>query len=84
MMSSSKVTISYIALIVLTLLSVFVNHVVSTPYLFIAIVMFIVFLKGQQVTDIFMELAHAPRQWRMLFLGYVFLVPCIVCVIYIL
>lgn len=84
MMSSSKIIVSYIALIALTLVSVLVNYVVTTPYLFISIVMFIVFLKGQQITDIFMELAHAPKKWRLLFLGYVFLVPCIVCFIYIL
>ncbi len=39
-------------------------------------------IKGQQITDIFMELSHAPRMWRLLFLSYVIILPIILGLIY--
>lgn len=41
-----------------------------------------VMIKGQQITDIFMELSHAPTMWRGLFLSYVILLPIILGLIY--
>jgi len=41
-----------------------------------------VMVKGQQITDIFMELSHAPRLWRTLFLSYVIVLPLILGLIY--
>ena len=54
----------------------------DTSALLTVMVFFIVFIKGQQVTDIFMELKQAPTKWRILLLCYAFIVPGIICAIY--
>ncbi len=82
--SDRQSIISWGILIVLTLLSVYVGTVVKQPLLFISAVLVIVFFKGLQIVDVFMELKHAPKKWRLLLLSYVLLVPFIVLLIYIL
>jgi len=76
--------LSWLWLILLTLLSVGFNQITSNTYLWLLSVFIIVFLKGQQIVDIFMELKHAPVMWRMLLLGYVVILPGILFTIYIL
>jgi len=75
---------SWIWLIVLTILSAFVGDVIGNQFLFIITVLFIVFLKGQQIVDVFMELGEAPTKWRWLLLSYVILLPLIIAIIYLL
>jgi len=75
---------SWLWLIILTFASVFVGYIIDESSVFIVIVMFIVFLKGQQIVDVFMELQHAPKKWRLLLLSYVILLPSIIALIYIL
>ena len=82
MISVKQAMMSWLLLIALTLASVFVGKVFENKVIFITIVLFIVFLKGQQITDIFMELREAPKMWRLLLLSYVLLVPAIICAIY--
>jgi len=53
----------------------------SQPWL-IGLVWLSVMLKGQQITDVFMELSQAPKLWRGLLLSYVTVVPSILCLIY--
>jgi len=84
MITLKQTIISWGLLILLTLVSAYVGQVIENNVLFIVSVLLIVFLKGQQVTDIFMELCEAPKMWRMLLLSYVFIVPTIICVIYLL
>jgi len=84
MITLKQTIISWCLLILLTLVSAYVGQVIENNVLFIVSVLLIVFLKGQQVTDIFMELCEAPKMWRMLLLSYVFIVPTIICVIYLL
>ena len=69
-------------LIALTLLSASIGHFIDNQFIFIVSVLFIVFLKGQQIVDIFMELKHAPNKWRWLLLSYVILLPLIIGFIY--
>ena len=73
---------SWVWLIILTLISVCIGYAIDEPLLFVASVMLIVFLKGQQIIDVFMELKHAPKKWRFLLLSYVILLPSIITVIY--
>jgi len=73
---------SWLFLIILTLLSVYAGKVLDNNVMFITTVLIIVFLKGQQITDIFMELRDAPRMWRFLLLGYVFIIQGAICAIY--
>ena len=84
--SNRKNTLSWLWLLVLTVISTYVDQVIyffnGQKSLFIIIVLFIVFLKGQQIIDIFMELDQAPKLWRRLLLGYVILLPIIIGFIY--
>lgn len=82
--SNKKNTLSWLWLMALTIISTFIGSVIHNKALFIVTALFIVFLKGQQIIDIFMELAQAPKLWRRLLLGYVTLLPIIIGFIYIL
>jgi len=85
---NNKNTLSWLWLVALTVVStyvgIFLELLNTQKSLFIAIVLFIVFLKGQQIIDIFMELEHAPKFWRRLLLAYVILLPIIIGLIYLL
>ncbi|WP_085296835.1 cytochrome C oxidase subunit IV family protein [Cognaticolwellia mytili] len=74
-------------LIILTMASVaigqYFQYATLNSVLFIAIVMLIIALKGQQIVDVFMELKHAPSLWRNIMLSYVIVVPLIITLIYI-
>lgn len=84
--TNKKSTISWLWLLALTVLSTYIGEFFelfdAQNSLFISTVLFIVFLKGQQIIDIFMELEHAPSLWRRLLLGYVILLPIIIGLIY--
>jgi hypothetical protein len=82
-MNNKHIIISWFLLIALTLLSVFIGEFFKDPTVFILLVLLIIFLKGQQIIDIFMELKTAPKMWRLFLLSYVILIPAIISVIYI-
>lgn len=84
MITVKQTIISWVLLISLTLASVYADQVMENNVLFIMSVLLIVFLKGQQITDIFMELREAPKMWRMLLLSYVLIIPIVICTIYLL
>mgnify|MGYP000249858988 CR=1 FL=1 len=84
MVTTKQTIISWLLLIVLTLISVYAGKVLENNVAFITSVLFIVFIKGQQITDIFMELREAPIMWRILLMGYVFIIPGVICAIYLL
>ncbi len=87
-LTNKKNTLSWLYLLALTILSVYIGVFfelfTENKSFFIISVLFIVFLKGQQIIDIFMELAHAPKLWRRLLLAYVVLLPSIISIIYLL
>jgi len=80
--SVKQIVISWLVLIALTFMSVYMGLFIENKILFILSVLFIVFLKGQQIVDIFMELKHAPTKWRLLFISYVVLLPLIISAVY--
>lgn len=84
--TNKKNTITWLLLLLLTVISVYIGEVLelftTQKSLFIGAVLFIVFLKGQQIIDVFMELKYAPKLWRRLLLGYVILLPIIIGIIY--
>jgi len=86
--ANQKNTISWLWLLALTVISVYIGQFLelfnTQKSLFIIVVLFIVFLKGQQIIDIFMELEQAPKLWRRLLLAYVILLPSIIGLIYLL
>jgi len=75
--------LSWLLLIALTFASVYMTYLIDSRPLFISGALVIVFFKGQQIIDIFMELKHAPKRWRLLLLSYVILMPLIIAIIYI-
>jgi len=86
--SNKKNTLSWLWLLALTIASTYVgllfDIVNNQKSLFISVVLFIVFLKGQQIIDVFMELKQAPKFWRRLLMAYVILLPIIIGLIYLL
>ena len=80
--TTKKALISWLWLIVLTFLSAYLDRFIGYGWIVVCTALFVVFLKGQQIIDIFMELKHAPRFWRMLLLSYVLLIPLILTLIY--
>lgn len=83
MTSSMRAVLSWGVLIALTFVSVYISKVMDVSTTFLVSIFAIVFIKGQQITDVFMELKHAPRKWRVLFLCYVLIVPGTICMIYV-
>jgi len=71
-------------MLILTVISVYLHTFIDNYPLFIICALLIVFFKGQQIIDVFMELFDAPIKWRFLMLSYVLLIPLIISVIYIL
>jgi len=86
--ANKRNTLSWLWLLALTIISTYIGLLLeffSTPEtLYINIVLFIVFLKGQQIIDVFMELKQAPKLWRWLLMTYVILLPSIIALIYLL
>lgn len=80
--ASLKITLSWLSLITLTLLSAFLGEDMYNSSWLIAILMVILVLKGQQVVDVFMGLGGAPKRWRAIMLSYVLVLPGLIGAIY--
>jgi cytochrome c oxidase subunit IV len=74
--------VSWLLLIALTFISVYLTNFLDSRGLLISGALFIVFLKGQQIIDVFMELKYAPKRWRLLLLSYVVVIPFVITIIY--
>ncbi len=81
-MSNTQAIISWFVLIALTFLSVYLSEIMDASAALLILVFCIVFFKGQQITDVFMELKNAPTKWRVLLLCYSLILPSIICAIY--
>lgn len=75
---------SWFLLILLSVIAIFLPSFVDNRALYIISALVIVVIKGQQIVDIFMELATAPTRWRVMFLCYISLLPLIIAAIYLL
>jgi len=78
----SGAIISWIVLIVLSVIAIYLPTYIDNRSHYIICVLIIVLLKGQQIVDVFMELNNAPKIWRRLFLSYIVLLPLLISVIY--
>jgi len=76
------VSYSWLLLIALSIIAVYMDNVIGDRSLYIIAALSIVVIKGQQVVDVFMELKKAPRFWRILLLSYIVLLPLIITIIY--
>jgi cytochrome c oxidase subunit IV len=80
--STKQIMLSWVWLIMLTLLSITLGVYLEHNRLFIGAALVIACLKGQQIIDIFMELKYAPPRWRKLLLSYIIIVPALLLFIY--
>lgn len=80
--TTKRALLSWFWLIALTFFSAYLDRFIGHGWIFVITALFVVFLKGQQIIDIFMELKHAPRFWRILLLSYVLVIPLILTLIY--
>ncbi|GLX76928.1 hypothetical protein tinsulaeT_02680 [Thalassotalea insulae] len=83
MLSAKSAVISWGILTILTVLSVLLGTYSGQKSLVIFLVLAMVFVKGQQITDIFMELKTAPKLWRRLLLSYVIIIPLVIFLVYV-
>lgn len=82
--SNKTLVVNWLFLMALTVLAVMLSSFLNAGTAFIVCSLLIVFLKGKQIVDVFMELETAPKNWRRLFLAYVIILPTVICVIYLL
>jgi len=80
--TKKQLLFSWLLLLLCTLISVVIGEFSFDKNLMIPAALFMVFLKGQQISDIFMELKNAPKNWRFLLLYYVFILPAVIAAIY--
>lgn len=80
--SVRQATLTWLVLITLTLVSVFLgNTMENSAWLALAVTLTII-VKGQQIVDVYMGLRKAPPRWRALLMSYVLLVPSIIGLLY--
>ena len=72
---AATVHIAALLLLVLTLLSLGLSRYFPHSWWLTVTLVLLTVIKGQQITDVFMELKHAPVNWRLWLLGYVVLLP---------
>jgi cytochrome c oxidase subunit IV len=66
----------------LNVFAVFTDDFIANKTLFVITVLVIIFLKGQVIIDVYMEMSSAPPKWRILLLSYVVVLPLILSAIY--
>lgn len=76
--SSTKLTVIWIILILLTLSSAIVGYYELSGLYIVGFVLLTVVIKGQLIIDHFMGLRHVRGLWRLAMLGFVFVIPGII------
>ena len=70
-----------VLLLVFTLLSLGLSWYFPNSWWLTLILVLLTIIKGQQITDVFMELKQAPVNWRLFLLAYVVFIPIVLAVI---
>ena len=76
-----KINTAAIFLLMFTIISTALSQFYGQSLWLILTVVGLTIIKGQQITDVFMELKNAPAKWRYMLLGYAVLLPVIIGVI---
>ncbi len=76
--SSTKLTIIWIILILLTLTTAYIGYLQSSGLYIVAFILLTVTFKGQLIIDHYMGLRHVRGFWRLAMLGFVFVIPGII------
>ena len=71
----TQIHIAAILLLVLTLLSIGLSQYYAPSLWLTGTVVVATMIKGQQITDVFMELKHGPANWRFFLLAYAVIIP---------
>lgn len=74
---STGIHISAAVLLILTLLSIGLSQYYSVTWWLTVTLVLLTIVKGQQITDVFMELKYAPRNWRFFLLAYAVIIPIV-------
>ncbi|MFT5757950.1 MAG: cytochrome c oxidase subunit 4 [Alteromonadaceae bacterium] len=81
-LNNKALLLSWLLLMIFTLISVALGALNIDKNWLIPAVLLTVYLKGQQIIDVFMALKTAPTKWRLLLLSYVVILPVIIALIY--
>ncbi|MCW8929834.1 MAG: cytochrome C oxidase subunit IV family protein [Gammaproteobacteria bacterium] len=76
--SSTKLTIIWIILILLTLSTAFVGYLELSGLSIVGFVILTITLKGQLIIDHFMGMRYVRGFWRHAMLGFVIVIPVII------
>ncbi len=76
--SSTKLTIIWIILILLTLSTAYVGYLELSGLSIVGFVLLTITVKGQLIIDHFMGLRNVRGFWRLAMLGFVFVIPGII------
>lgn len=76
--SSTKLTIIWIILILLTLSSALIGYFELSGLYVVGFVLLTVVIKGQLIIDHYMGLRRVRGFWRLAMLGFVFMIPGII------
>ena len=74
----TKINRAGMLLLFFTLITTGLSQFYQPSFWLIITVIVLTILKGQQITDVFMELQSAPAKWRFILLAYALLMPLIV------
>jgi len=83
-MSSTKLLVIWIILIVLTLITATIGYYELSGLYIVGFILLTVTIKGQLIIDHFMGLKNVTGFWRLAMLGFVFIIPGIIYAGYIL
>jgi len=76
--SSTKLTIIWIILILMTLSTAYIGYLELSGLYIVGFVVLNITIKGQLIIDHFMGLRHVRGFWRLAMLGFVFVIPGII------
>ncbi len=76
--SSTKLTIMWIILIILTLSTAYIGYLELSNLYVVGFVLLSITAKGQLIIDYFMGLKHVRGFWRLAMLGFVFVISGII------
>ncbi|MDX2502948.1 MAG: cytochrome C oxidase subunit IV family protein [Gammaproteobacteria bacterium] len=82
--SSKKLTLIWIILVVLTLITATIGVLELSGLYIVGFVLLTIIIKGQLIIDHFMGLRRVRGFWRLAMLGFVFVIPGIIYTGYIL
>ena len=82
LISTSKLTLIWITLLLLTLCTALVGYYKLSGIYVVSFILVTVFVKGVLIIDHFMGLKHVKGYWRLAMVGFVTVIPIVIFVGY--